>query len=50
MVQELTKLKEEPREVFDSVLLTGKTLKQSTGENFFADVQKIIINDDIDLF
>jgi len=50
IVQELTKLGEEPRKVFDSVLLTGKTLKQSTNENFFADVQKIIINDDIDLF
>ena len=50
IVQELTKLGEEPREVFDSILLTGKTLKESTGKNFFADVQKIHIKDDFDIF
>lgn len=50
IVQELTRSGEEPRGVFDSVLLTGKTLKNSTGETFFADVQRIPLEHDVELF
>jgi glyoxylase-like metal-dependent hydrolase (beta-lactamase superfamily II)/ACT domain-containing protein len=50
IVQELTRIGEEPRGVFDSVLLTGKTLKNSTGEAFYANVQRIHLSDDVELF
>ena len=50
VVQELTRLGQDPRVVFDSVILTGKTLKKSTGDAFFADMQKIRINDDTELY
>ena len=41
IVQELTRIGEEPRDIFDSVLLTGKTLKNNTGEAFYTNVQRI---------
>lgn len=50
IVQELTRLGQDPRNVFDSVLQTGKTLNKSTGKAFFADVQKINIEDNTELF
>lgn len=50
IVQELTRLGQDPREVFDSVLLTGKILKKSSGEKFYADVQKIMVKESIELF
>lgn len=50
IVQELTRIGEDPRGVFDSVLLTGKTLKLSTGEAFYADVQRIPLSGDVELF
>ena len=40
----------DPRQVFDSVLLTGRTLHATTGRNFYADVQKINITPQVDLF
>lgn len=50
IVQELTRLGEDPRIVFDSVLSTGKTLKSSAGEVFYADVQRIPLKNDVELF
>ncbi len=50
IVQELTRIGEEPRDIFDSVLLTGKTLKNNTGEAFYANVQRISLKGDVELF
>ena len=50
IVQELTNLKQEPKKVFESIILTGKTLKETTGSNFYADVQHIKLEEDIELF
>ena len=41
IVQELARIGENPKKVFESILLTGKTLKHTSGEEFYADVQKI---------
>jgi len=35
IVQELTNLKQEPKKVFESIILTGKTLKETTRSNFY---------------
>jgi glyoxylase-like metal-dependent hydrolase (beta-lactamase superfamily II) len=50
IVQELMNRGNNPRQVFDSVLLTGRTLHATTGRNFYADVQKIAITPQVDLF
>ena len=50
IVQELMSLGESPKEVFESILTTGKSLKTTSGEHFYADVQHIIVNRDLDLF
>ncbi len=39
IVQELTNLGIEPKGAFDSILETGRTLNQTTGNNFYADLQ-----------
>lgn len=44
IVQELTRLGEDPKRVFESILLTGNTLKNTTGNKFFADIQKIVLS------
>lgn len=49
IVQELMKMGEDPKQVFQSILLTGKTLKDTTGDKFYADVQKITLKD-LELF
>lgn len=41
IVQELTRAGQDPRTVFESIVLSGKTLKETTGENFYADIQRI---------
>jgi glyoxylase-like metal-dependent hydrolase (beta-lactamase superfamily II) len=50
IVQELTSQDMDPKGVFESVLLTGRTLKASTGQGFFADVQRVDITEEVELF
>jgi glyoxylase-like metal-dependent hydrolase (beta-lactamase superfamily II) len=50
IVQELTNRGENPRQVFASILETGKKLKATSGEAFYADVQRIQVNDDTVLY
>jgi glyoxylase-like metal-dependent hydrolase (beta-lactamase superfamily II)/ACT domain-containing protein len=50
IVQELMSHGESPKEVFESILKTGRSLKSTAGTGFYADVQHISITTDIDLF
>ena len=50
IVQELTNLKQDPQEVFESILATGQHLKNTTGENFYADVQRFEVAERVKLF
>lgn len=50
IVQELTRLGEDPKKVFESIIATGNTLKNTQGDKFFADVQVINLNDDSFLY
>jgi len=50
IAQELMNRGNNPRQVFDSVLQTGRTLHATTGKNFYADVQKITVTPLVDLF
>ncbi len=50
IVQELQDLGKDPREVFASILCTGRTLKATLGDGFYAEVQRIAITDTVDLF
>jgi glyoxylase-like metal-dependent hydrolase (beta-lactamase superfamily II) len=50
IVQELNSLGQDPREVFESILRTGRTLKNTTGDEFYADVQRIGLTDDVEVF
>ena len=50
IAQELMSRGNSPRKVFDSVLLTGRTLRATTGRNFYADVQKISLTPRVDLY
>ena len=50
IAQELMNRGNNPRKVFDSVLLTGRTLRATTGNNFYADIQKIPLTPRVDLF
>jgi len=50
IVQELTNLKQEPKDVFESIILSGKTLKETSGRGFYADIQRIKIEKGIELF
>ena len=50
IVQELNSLGQDPREVFESILRTGRTLKNTTGDGFYADVQRIGLTDDVEVF
>ena len=47
IVQELERRGEDPRTVFSSILATGKTLRETSGEGFYADVQEIPLADDL---
>jgi glyoxylase-like metal-dependent hydrolase (beta-lactamase superfamily II) len=44
--QELMNLGQDPNTVFESMLSTGRTLRATTGDRFFADVQVITIAED----
>jgi glyoxylase-like metal-dependent hydrolase (beta-lactamase superfamily II)/ACT domain-containing protein len=50
IVQELMDRGNDPRKVFDSVLLTGETMGATTQEKFYADVQKFDITQQSTLF
>ena len=50
IAQELMNRGNNPRQVFDSVLLTGRTLRATTGRNFYADVQRIAVTPRVSLF
>jgi len=50
IVQELMGLGESPKEVFESILTTGNSLKTTTGEHFYTDVQHIVVTNDLDLY
>jgi glyoxylase-like metal-dependent hydrolase (beta-lactamase superfamily II)/uncharacterized protein with ACT and thioredoxin-like domain len=50
IAQELSNLQKDPIEVFENILKVGDCLNRTTGDNFFADVQRIRIKDGIDLF
>ncbi len=50
IVQELNSLGQDPKEVFESILLTGRTLRDTTGDRFYADVQRIRLSDAVELF
>ena len=50
IVQELMALGESPKEVFESILTTGNSLKNTSGEHFYADVQHIVVNSGLDLY
>jgi glyoxylase-like metal-dependent hydrolase (beta-lactamase superfamily II) len=48
-VQELMNLGEDPKKIFESFLLTGRTLTGTTGNRFFADIQTIPVAPDLTL-
>jgi len=50
IVQELNSLGQNPKEVFECILLTGRTLRDTTGDRFYADVQRISLADDVEVF
>ena len=49
-VQELTRLGENPDEIFENYILCGEFLNKTTGDGFYADVQEIRIIDNLTLF
>ena len=50
IAQELMNRGFDPRKAFDSVLETGRTLRATTGRNFYAEVQKVPVRPGLDLF
>ena len=50
IVQELMSLGESPKVVFESILSTGKSLKTTTGKEFYADVQHIVLDNNLHLY
>jgi glyoxylase-like metal-dependent hydrolase (beta-lactamase superfamily II) len=44
IVQSLTNLGEDYRQVFESILRTGRTLRETTDQNFYADVQRVLLS------
>ena len=50
IAQELSNLKKDPVEVFENILKVGETLRRTSGEGFYADVQRVRINKEIELF
>ena len=50
IVQELMDRGNDPRKVFESVLLTGQTLWATTNDGFYAEVQKFLITEKTTLF
>lgn len=50
IAQELSNLRKDPVEVFESILKVGDTLNSTSGDGFYADVQRVKVKDDIELF
>jgi glyoxylase-like metal-dependent hydrolase (beta-lactamase superfamily II) len=50
IVQELTNLNQDPKKVFSAILLSGETLKKTTGNLFYADIQRFKLSPEIELF
>jgi glyoxylase-like metal-dependent hydrolase (beta-lactamase superfamily II)/uncharacterized protein with ACT and thioredoxin-like domain len=50
IAQELSNLRKDPIEVFESILKVGDCLNRTSGGNFYADVQRVRIKDNIELF
>jgi glyoxylase-like metal-dependent hydrolase (beta-lactamase superfamily II) len=50
IAQELSNLRKDPVEVFENILKVGDTLSRTSGEGFYADVQRVRIKDGIELF
>lgn len=50
IAQELASRNMDPRGVFDDILQTGRTLRNTIEGNFYADVQRYTLNDDVELF
>lgn len=50
ILQELTNRGEAPKQVVQSILLTGELLKQHTGTQFYADVQRLALTEQVELF
>ena len=50
IVQELMDRGNDPRKVFESILLTGQTMSKTTHDRFYADIQKFQITDHTTLF
>jgi len=49
IVQELYSLGQNPEEVFECILRTGRTLRDTTGEGFYADLQRIQVSDAVEV-
>lgn len=49
-VQELTKLGHNPDEIFENYISCGEFLNSTAGDGFYADVQEIVVNDNLTLF
>ena len=50
IAQELTGLGKDPRMVFDSIIMTGRTLHLTAGPGFFADVQRFKLENGSELY
>ena len=50
IAQELMDRGNDPRQVFDSVLATGRTMKATTGDKFYADVQRFAVSESVHLY
>jgi glyoxylase-like metal-dependent hydrolase (beta-lactamase superfamily II) len=50
IAQELMNLGQDPKKAFESVLVTGRTLKATTGSRFYADVQTIPAGEGITVY
>jgi glyoxylase-like metal-dependent hydrolase (beta-lactamase superfamily II)/ACT domain-containing protein len=50
IVQELTNRGEDPLQVFASIIEVGETLNRTSGEGFYADVQRIEVTPEMTLF
>jgi len=49
IVQELMNRGQDPRLVFESILMTGETLRNTSGTGFYAEVQSVRLADDLTL-
>lgn len=50
ITQELSNLQKDPIEVFENILKVGDCLNRTSGDNFYADVQRVRVKDDTELF